>query len=440
MRSAVGLMTLLLVFASGTVEAQTWEEHVDRLWDPTNLEDRTTIVHAILAQAPDFEDVYAHLRQGSQYRADVPTGRVQSVRVAPDGTRFPYFVQVPATYDASRRYPVRVFLHGGVSRPAWDEGEVWWTRASRVESEDYIGVFPAAWNQHRWWTHSQLANLRGILEAVRRTYNTDENRVALIGVSDGGSGAFWVAFRDTTPWAAFLPFIGHPAVLQNPRVAANAPIYRTNLTNKPLYIVNGEVDRLYPTRSMDPFVADFESAGVNLVYRRMEGFGHETSWWPDEAARIDAFIADNPRAPHPKRVSWETESVETAGRAHWVRIDVPGYTGRDARFGPVGLLDTGVPGSRIEATRADNTIRVRSEGVARATFLISPDAFDLEEPVAVEWNGVQVFEGPIEQDLDALLDWASRDLDRTMLYAAELTLDAPPLTESRDQPLPALPL
>ena len=35
----------------------------------------------------------------------------------------------------------------------------------------------------------------------------------LTGTSDGGTGAFFMAFKDTTPWASFLPLIGDMTVL-----------------------------------------------------------------------------------------------------------------------------------------------------------------------------------------------------------------------------------
>lgn len=412
--------------AGGVVAQETVvRQAVLRFLDADVPEEKEVALQAILAMAPEFSEVFESLVAGRTYAADVPVGQIQGVHQARDGTRFPYFIQVPESYDARRRYPVRVFLHGGVSRAAWEPNEIWWSQPSRLRSEEYIGVFPAAWREQRWWTSSQLENLRAVLGSVQRTYNMDENRVALIGVSDGGTGVYWVAFRDTTPWASFLPFIGHPAVLQNPSIGVSAPVYRANLINKPFYVVNGEDDRLYPTRAVDPFIADFKAAGVDITYRPLKGYGHETAWWPDEAQRIDAFIAEHPRLPHPARIVWQTETTESAARAHWVRIDEIGYTASDERFGNEGLWVPQTPGSRIEVDRVGNRIEVRSEGVAAATFLISPDAFDLAQPITVVWNGSTVFDARVVPAIETLLRWAARDDDRTLLYAAELNLKAP---------------
>ena len=70
---------------------------------------------------------------------------------------------------------------------------------------------------------SQLENLDAILDTVKRTYNVDENRVVLSGVSDGATGLYYVAMRDTTPFASFLPLNGFMMVLANDRARASTP-------------------------------------------------------------------------------------------------------------------------------------------------------------------------------------------------------------------------
>ena len=39
--------------------------------------------------------------------------------------------------------------------------------------------------------------------------------MVVAGVSDGGTGAYYVAMRDTTPYASFLPLNGYIMVLAN---------------------------------------------------------------------------------------------------------------------------------------------------------------------------------------------------------------------------------
>ncbi|MGI9628831.1 MAG: hypothetical protein ACR2QM_18495, partial [Longimicrobiales bacterium] len=181
------------------------------------------------------EAVYQALRQGQSYSAEVPLGRQVRQRQNRDGRVHRYFYDIPEDYRPTQAYPVRFYLHGGVSRPEPTGSQGWWRGADRLTSDDYIAVFPAAWDQSTWWQSSQIENLRGILSTLKSAYNVDENRVTITGVSDGGTGAYFFAFKDTTPWASFFPFIASPGVLLNPQVGADGRMHVANLINKPLY-------------------------------------------------------------------------------------------------------------------------------------------------------------------------------------------------------------
>jgi len=83
------------------------------------------------------------------------------------------------------------------------------------------------------------------------------------------------------------------------------------------------------------------------------------------------------------------------------------------------------PSGRVELAKRGNAVEVRTRGVRRFTLLLSPDRFDLAQPVRVSVNGRPAFEGRIQRSLETLLMWAARDDDRTMLFGAELRLDLP---------------
>ena len=113
------------------------------------------------------------------------------------------------------QYQVRFQLHGGISAPRDTNERRGRTGIGRLAGAEQIYVLPAAWNEAPWWSDAQIDNLRGILDIVKRTYNVDENRVVLSGVSDGGTGAYFVGMLDTTPYASFLPLNGYILVLQH---------------------------------------------------------------------------------------------------------------------------------------------------------------------------------------------------------------------------------
>ncbi len=368
-----------------------------------------------------FDRVYEELRQGPEYESGVPTGRMERTRNNRNGLLHRYLLFVPETYDSGRRYPVSVYLHGGVGRPDPGPGGSWARNTEHLTSEDHITVVPLSTPESLWWQASQVENLDGILTEVKRTYNVDENRVFASGVSDGGTGVYFLSFRDTTPWAGFLPFIGYPGVLLNPRVGADGMIHLANLVNKPLFIVNGETDRLYPVRYMEPFLEDFRRMGVNFVFKAKPG-GHDTSWWPEEAQNIAEFMRTHPRDPLPDRVMWATERADRYNRAHWVIIDEVGHIAGDEDRSDLGALTYDGASGLLDAVRQGNTVTVKAYHVPRFTLLISPDAFDLDRPIRTLTNGEVSFEGRVEPSVATLRKWATLDHDRTMLFAAEITI------------------
>ena len=376
------------------------------------------------AQAPDdsFAATYARLRSGPVHSRDVPTGRLEHTRTNEKGLVHRYVLIVPDDYDPARPYPVAFYLHGGVSRADPGPGGTWWRNYDDVIGHDRIAVVPASWNESLWWQASQGENLRGILSDLKRTYNVDENRVYAFGSSDGGTGVYFLGFKDTTPWAALLPFIGDPRVLLNAQIGVDGDVHLANLISKPLFIVNGETDRLYPVRQILPFLGALENVGADFEFTAKPG-GHDTRWWPEEAENIERFIADHPRDPHPDRVMWATERTERYNRAHWVVIDEVGPIAGDSARAGLASITSGGLGGIVDARREGNTVTLRAHAVRRFTLLLSPEEFDLASPVRVIANGETVFDGMVRPDVAVLTKWARRDEDRTMLYAAEVSVE-----------------
>jgi len=281
----------------------------------------------IVASGVGFDEAFARLKQGRPYTRDVPRGVAQgSYRTGTD--EYFYTLDVPETYDAAHKYQLRVQLHGGVGRIEAS------TRPrsgsnGRLPGVEQIYVMPQAWRDAPWWSGRQVENLRAILDVVKRTYNVDENRVVLSGVSDGGTGVYYTAMRDTTPFASFLPLNGFILVLANETAEADGDLFPGNLLNKPLFIVNGGRDPMYPTSLVDPYIERLKSGGVELVYRPQPAAAHDTSWWPEIKDAFERFVADHPRMPLPDALSWESGPPNIPSRAHWMIIERIGAERRD---------------------------------------------------------------------------------------------------------------
>lgn len=273
---------------------------------------------AIVASGASAEQAAARLRQGRSYRPEVARGVVQGSYKSDAGEYF-YTLDVPENYDPARKYQVRIQLHGGVGR--MEESAARPAAAARLTGSEQIYVMPYAWRDAPWWSARQLDNLHTIVDTVKRTYNVDENRVVLSGVSDGGTGTYYVAMRDSTPFASFLPMNGFLMVLKNETAESDGDLFPHNLVNKPFFIVNGGRDPMYPTSTVDPYIARMKDAGVDLLYKPQPNAGHDTSWWPALKDEFEKFVTDHPRNPLPDRLSWEAGAPFVPARVHWLVID-----------------------------------------------------------------------------------------------------------------------
>ena len=379
---------------------------VNQFWSTADNGQNAQIQSQLISSSSDVSTLYQLLKTGPTYRSDVPTGQQESIRIAADGTRFPFIFLVPDDYDPTHRYPVEFMLHGGVSRPEWEPGGGWWRRGfDSLKQTDRIVVVPASWVDAFWWHENQAENLPAILNTLKASYNIDEDRVTLTGVSDGGTGAYFFAFKQPTPWAAFLPYIGHPGVLRNQQSGGGYRLYFENLMSKPLFIVNGENDRLYPASSVAPFIEILAEEGVDHIWKVIPEGGHNTNWLPDEAPMIEQFKQDNPRNALPERVQWVADRTDKFNRNLWIQIDSMSQT--------PGLL---------EVNRNGNEFRVLARGVSEFTLLLNPEEVNFSQAIQVYVNSGNIFDEIVAQDKQTLLHWASKDLDRSMLFTAELKL------------------
>ncbi len=382
--------------------------------------------------AAPFDSVYAWLQAGPRYQADVPTGELHRIRRDRAGTAFPYVVVVPDSYDPTKTWPVRVYLHGTVMRPAWRENEFfepangpgYWRSFSRWSGNDYISVFPAGWDAAPWWSLRQVENLHEILTGLRGEYNIDENQVHLLGFSDGGSGVWFHASRAPTLWASYNAWISHPGVVGTETTGSDGEFHPAALFGKPFYVVNAEADRLYPAEAVSVVMSFLRERGVDITFHRRPG-GHGLAWLSDEFPSIRAFMERSIRDPLPNQVSWQTTFDNRYLRNHWVLITALGTVGGEARFAPSLLFRAIRPAGRIEVLRDGNTLKVRTQGVRRFRLLLSPEEIDFGHPVRIVVNGRTVLNGKLKRNADTLRRWAMIDHDRTMLFGAEVEIEVP---------------
>jgi hypothetical protein len=328
---ALAISAVAVVAAAGLLDAQpaAVDAAFARFWAAKNPAEAQQQTDAILKSGVSFDDAHSRLRRGRSYTTR-PAGQVRLSNRTADGVEHQFVLNIPESYDPARAYQVRFQLHGGVMMRS-ENRIVGPGTVGALTGVEQIYIVPYSWDAAPWWSDDQLLNVVDILDTAKRTYNIDENRVVVSGVSDGGTGAYYVAMRETTPFASFLPLNGFWMVLASDSLKIDGPLYGNNLRNKPFFIVNGGRDQLYPTDLVDPHIEHFKKHGVSLVYEPQPEAGHNTQWWPQVRDHFETFVKDHPRRPLPDTLTWETSDTAAHNRAHWLVIDTLGKAADEAQ-------------------------------------------------------------------------------------------------------------
>lgn len=393
--------------------------------------DAQTAAEKLVAAGADFDRTYARLKKGRFY-GDEKRGEYSLRWKSKSGPYFNNVVDVPSGYDPAKPMQLRVQLHGGVGRPSpntparGDQPSGLSSPAptgNRIAGEPQIYLHPSGWAAAQWWDEEQIDNILRAVDALKRRYNIDESRIYLTGISDGGTGVYYMALKEPNPWSSYLPLNGSIAVIRAPQNGADGEMYGNNLTNAPLYIVNGELDNLYPVDQVEPHVKWFQSMGVPLLFRPQPGAGHNTAWWPTEREPYETFVREHARIAHPAKLSWETERTDKFNRNRWLVInELRQDASRATELKDRGFFQHTKLSGRVDVTRDGNAFEVKVRDVAAVTLLLSPDVIDFSKPVTVTVNDKPAFAGLVKKDPATLLRWAARDNDRTTLYGAELRM------------------
>jgi predicted peptidase len=239
---------------------------------------------------------------------DVQTGFIDRT-VTVDGGTYRYQVYVPRDYAPSTRWPVILFLHGAGERGSdgLRQTAVGLGAAIRQNPTRYpaIVVLPQSPTDSTW-TGTPARAAMAALDATLAAYATDPDRVYLTGLSMGGNGTWYIAYRHADRFAAFAPVCGWIGEL--PRAPAYAPVVPPadgdpytavahKLRGKPVWIFHGEIDAVVPVEDSRQAAAALEAAGAEVRYTELPGINHN-SWDPAYASpAFSEWLFAQRRAP-----------------------------------------------------------------------------------------------------------------------------------------------
>jgi acetyl esterase/lipase len=292
-----------------------------------------------------------------------------------DGSEQPYALYLPNPFDAARKYPLVVSLHGADSNHRLNLSRVFGVGAGLGQGEfRSSGYFPRLRNVE-FIVASPLARgtmgYQGIAEKdvydmmadVKRRFAVDEDRVYLTGLSMGGGGALWLVLTRPDIWAAVAAVC--PATIPGSEELA------LNALHVPVHLFQGEQDPVVPVENARRWHKRLLEAGGHTEYIEYPAVRHN-AW--DHAYRNGAifdWFAKFKRDGHPDRVRFATRAFKYRA-AYWVELDA--FTP-----GTLAGIDARREGNRIEvATRDLDGFTLRIDSPAGTAMSITIDGTTLK--------------------------------------------------------------
>ncbi|CCQ10577.1 hypothetical protein PALB_14440 [Pseudoalteromonas luteoviolacea B = ATCC 29581] len=379
------------------------------------------VKHAVELKTKNTMTLYAELENAEKKTSHSANKRFfKSSYLDSNRQRFRYAIRLPESYKATENYPLIIFLHGQVNRPEWKSHETWWFYPTKNPTFDYISIFPTAYKDVPWWSKTQVNNILNLINIVKLSYPVDTDRIFLVGISDGGTGSFYLNHFLNSIFAGTVSFIGHPLALLNPVLNIPHNLYEPNIVNSPFLVMNGINDRLYPATEIEPIINHLKAFSNNLEYVKVEG-SHRLSTMQEAWPMAEAFMKEHSRLANLKQISWQIESSPAIQRNAWINAKFEST--KLNQNTPSGLLPNGAITNWIKAHIVQNTINITVTHPIELRLLISPKLIEQpSKPIKIFINGTLKASLIVDQNIDTILEWAVLDKDPQLLYTGSVEI------------------
>jgi dienelactone hydrolase len=279
-----------------------------------------------------------------------------------DDSYQPYGLVIPEKLDLSKPVPLYVWLHGRGDK-ATDLHFIQQRQTSKgqISPPDAIVLHPFGRYCNAFKFAGEVDVFEAI-EAVKRNYKIDPDRIVLWGFSMGGAGTWHLAAHYPDRWCAASPGAGfvdtrryqniQPQDLPASYVQTlwhlyDVPDYTRNLFNLPLVAYSGEKDKQMQAAQL--MEESFATEGHKLHHIIGPGMGH--AYHPKSLEELGKLMADAARKGidrYPREISFQTRTLRY-NRCHWIEL--------------LGL-EKHWEDSRVDATAGDaNEIVLRTKNV-----------------------------------------------------------------------------
>jgi predicted peptidase len=208
------------------------------------------------------------------------------------GTKMPYRLFVPPSYDSSKKYPLIFWFHGGSGRGSNNEAQisnenekgshVWTTPDNQATFPAFV-LAPQCPERENWSSPEfnevggPLQSAMEIFAVVQKDYSIDPDRIYLAGQSMGGLGVWSLLQTYPELWAGAIIVSSYDNFTN---VGA--------ITRVPLWIFQSEKDMTVPVDLVRQMVRQIKKAGGSPRYTEYHKIKREV--W-DEAFAEPQLVA-----------------------------------------------------------------------------------------------------------------------------------------------------
>lgn len=326
-------------------------------------------------------------------------------------------------------------LHGGGegAGSASNAHGIWAGATSQeftVVSPEAMKKVSSAWNEEQ-----EERFVLDLIEAAKRTFDVDTDRICVAGHSMGGDGSWMIGGRNADLFAAAAPLAGSVMPYMRPGMnnKLETPISDylglqegviPNLMWLPYHIHHSDDDRneaIHPDDIATGYLTRLQRrfpGRYGFTYDRVSGNGHAL---PQSGVKpIQRWLGDQVRVTYPREVVWETW-WPWKRQMYWLHHPAPDDAWRfHARIEGEGLSN------RVEVTGTTKRVAGRTEPKElELTLLLSPRLFDFDRPLVVTCDGATIHEGPIHRTLWSLLVSIGRRNDAKQWFEGHVTVTIP---------------
>jgi hypothetical protein len=269
------------------------------------------------------------------------------------------------------------------------------------------------------------------VNAARRLYNIDSDRIYITGVSMGGHGTWDSILTRTDYFAGGIPEAG-VALVEGFQLAKY--LFLPNLFQARMWVMQGTPDKDQPKINSEA-TDRLRKMHYEVEYRQYDGKGHGS--YPEDSSQALDFVLAAKRDNYARKIVKVAHHL-AHGRAYWVRVDKVHGAGWD----PEKRIDvrTEVPLSNdelldrvekqiqqqligVEAeVLPDNLISIKTRKVDQLTVFLHDRLVDMDKPVTVRVNGRTRGRKIFPRDVGVLLEEVRREYDTGRVFYNSLTV------------------